>query len=203
MKIICIGRNYTQHVKELNNAIPEKPVVFLKPETAMLIKNAPFYYPDFTHEVHHEVELVIKISKPGKHINKKFAHTYYNEIGIGIDFTARDIQNECKQKGLPWEIAKGFDGSSPVGVFILKKNLPDLKNISFHLNINGASVQQGNSADMIFSVDEIIEYASSFFTLKKGDLIYTGTPQGVGPVKIGDKLEAFIENKKMLEVEIK
>lgn len=203
MKIICIGRNYSQHAKELNNEVPEKPVVFLKPETALIIKNAPFYYPDFTHEVHHEVELVVKISKPGKHIKKKFAHTYYNEIGIGIDFTARDIQNECKQKGLPWEIAKAFDGSSPIGTFIQKRNIPDIQNLSFHLNVNGITIQKGNSGDMIFAIDEIIEYASSFFTFKKGDLIYTGTPHGVGPVKIGDTLEAFIENKKMLEVMIK
>jgi 2-keto-4-pentenoate hydratase/2-oxohepta-3-ene-1,7-dioic acid hydratase in catechol pathway len=203
MKIICIGRNYASHAKELNNELPEKPVVFFKPDTALLKNNSVFYYPNFTNELHYEVELVFRICKSGKHIQKKFAHKYYEEIGIGIDFTARDLQNECKRKSLPWEIAKSFDGSAPVGDFISKKDFPDLKNISFSLNLNGKVVQKGNSANMIFSIDEIIEYASSFFTLKPGDLIFTGTPEGVGSVKKGDTLVAFIENSKSLAVEIK
>jgi 2-keto-4-pentenoate hydratase/2-oxohepta-3-ene-1,7-dioic acid hydratase in catechol pathway len=156
MKIICIGRNYAQHVRELNNAIPDKPVVFLKPETALLRNNSSLYYPDFTHDLHYEVELVFKIAKVGKHIERKFAHKYYDEIGIGIDFTARDVQNECKKKSLPWEIAKAFDGSAPVGNFISKNNFPDLKNISFHLTKNKTTVQKGNSINMIFGIDEII-----------------------------------------------
>ena len=203
MKIICIGRNYAQHAKELGNLIPEKPVIFLKPDTALLKNNAHFYYPDFTHELHFEVELVFKISKTGKHINREFAHKYFDEIGIGIDFTARDIQNECKQKGLPWEIAKAFDGSAPVGSFISKNNFPDLKNISFQLSKNGSIVQKSNSSNMIFFIDEIIEYVSSFFTLKPGDLIFSGTPEGVGAVQKGDKLEAFINESKLLEIGIK
>ncbi len=203
MKIICIGRNYAQHAKELGNAIPEKPVIFLKPETSVLKNNAPLFYPDFTHDLHYETELVFKIAKAGKHINRKFAHKYYEEIGIGIDFTARDIQNECKQKSLPWEIAKAFDGSAPVGTFIPKNSITNLKNIAFHLTKNGLIVQKGNSANMIFFIDEIIEYASSFFTLKPGDLIFTGTPEGVGSIQKGDKLEASINDEKLLEVEIK
>lgn len=200
MKIICIGRNYVQHVKELNNAIPEKPVLFLKPETALLKNNATFYYPDFTKDLHYEVELVVKINKAGKHIDKKFAQKYFEEIGIGIDFTARDIQTECKQKGLPWEIAKAFDGSAPVGSFMSKTQFSDLKQITFYLSKNGSIVQNSNSGNMLFSIEEIIAYASQFFTLKKGDLIFTGTPEGVGPVQKGDKLEAYIKEKKMLEV---
>ncbi len=203
MKIICIGRNYAEHAKEMNSEIPSEPVFFLKPETSLLKDNHPFYYPDFSKEIHHEVELVLKINKTGKNIQPQFANRYYNEIGIGIDFTARDLQVECKQKGLPWEKAKAFEGSAPIGKFIDKKELADEKNIAFHLNINGNAVQTGNTKQLLFSFDKIIAYVSIFFTLKTGDLIFTGTPEGVGPVKIGDRLEAYMENKKLLDFEIK
>ncbi len=203
MKIICIGRNYSEHAKELGNEIPAEPVFFLKPDSSLLINNQPFFYPDFSKEIHYETELILKISRIGKNIEEKFAHKYYDEIGIGIDFTARDIQNECKKKGLPWEKAKGFDGSAPIGNYVSKNNFPDLKNINFHCVLNGKKVQQGNSHDMIFSFDTIISFVSKFFTLKIGDLIFTGTPAGVGAVKIDDILECFIEEKKLLEVRIK
>lgn len=203
MKIICIGRNYAEHAKELNSEIPSEPVFFLKPDTALIKDNQPFYYPDFSKEIHHEVELVIKISKVGKNIQSQFANKYYEEIGIGIDFTARDLQAECKKKGLPWERAKAFDGSAPIGKFIDKKQFTDEKKISFSLTLNGNTVQKGNTKDLLFSFDKIIAYVSKYFTLKTGDLIYTGTPEGVGPVAIGDKLEAYIENQKLLEFEIK
>lgn len=203
MKIICIGRNYAEHAKELNSEIPSEPVFFLKPDTALIKDNQPFYYPDFSKEIHHEVELVIKISKVGKNIQPQFANKYYEEIGIGIDFTARDLQAECKKKGLPWERAKAFDGSAPIGKFIDKKQFTDEKKISFSLTLNGNTVQKGNTKDLLFSFDKIIAYVSKYFTLKTGDLIYTGTPEGVGPVAIGDKLEAYIENQKLLEFEIK
>jgi len=204
MKILCIGRNYIDHAKELNNPVPEKPVFFLKPDTALLRRNRPFYYPEFSEDVHYECELVVKIIKLGKNIQKKFAHTYYNEIGIGIDFTARDLQSNSKKKGLPWEIAKAFDGSAPLSMeFIDKKEFKDVNNIGFHLNKNGETVQEGSSADMIFDIDDLIVYLSKFFTLKTGDLIFTGTPAGVGPVKIGDKLEAFIGDRLMLKCNIK
>ncbi len=203
MKIICIGRNYAEHAKEMNSAIPTEPVFFLKPDTALIKDNQPFYYPDFSKEIHHEVELVLKISKPGKNIDSKYAHKYYDEIGIGIDFTARDIQSKCKEKGLPWEKAKAFDGSAPIGQFIDKKKLIDLDNINFHLTINGIVIQKGNTKDLLFTFDAVIAYVSKFITLKTGDLIFTGTPEGVGPVRIGDKLEAFIENEKLLNFEIK
>lgn len=203
MKLICIGRNYAEHAKEMNAEIPSEPVFFFKPDTSLIKDNQPFYFPDFSNEIHHEVELVIKINKPGKNILKQFAHKYYEEVGIGIDFTARDLQAECKQKGLPWEKAKAFDGSAPIGKFIDKKAFTDKKNITFHLNKNGALVQTGNTANLLFSFDEIISHVSKYVTLKTGDLIFTGTPSGVGPVKIGDKLEAFIENEKLLEFEIK
>ena len=203
MKIICIGRNYVEHAKEMNSAIPTEPIFFLKPDTALIKDDQPFYYPEFSKEIHHEVELVIKIKKAGKNIQSQFANKYYEEIGIGIDFTARDIQQDCKKKGLPWEKAKAFDGAAPIGKFIDKKQFADEKNINFHLNINGNTIQKGNTKDLLFSFDTIIEYISKFFTLKSGDLIYTGTPEGVGPVSIGDKLEAFIENQKLLEFEIK
>jgi 2-keto-4-pentenoate hydratase/2-oxohepta-3-ene-1,7-dioic acid hydratase in catechol pathway len=203
MKIICIGRNYAEHAKEMNAAVPTEPVFFLKPDTAIIKDNAPFYYPDFSKEIHHEVELVIKINKPGKHIEPKFAHKYYDEIGIGIDFTARDIQAKCKEKGLPWEKAKAFDGSAPIGKFVDKKNLKDLNDINFQLTINGKLVQKGNTKDLLFSFDSIIAYVSTFLTLKKGDLIFTGTPEGVGNVVIGDRLEASIENEKLLDFQIK
>ena len=203
MKIICIGRNYAEHAKEMNAAVPTEPVFFLKPDTALIRDNQPFYYPDFSKEIHHEVELVLKITKAGKNIEPEFAHKYYEEIGIGIDFTARDIQAQCKEKGLPWEKAKAFDGSAPIGNFINKKELKGVDDITFHLNINGKQVQKGNTKDLLFSFDAVIAYVSKFFTLKTGDLIYTGTPEGVGPVQIGDKLEAFIEDRPMLAFEIK
>ena len=204
MKIICIGRNYVDHARELNNPVPENPVFFLKPDTALLRRNKPFYYPDFSEDIHYECELVVKINKLGKNIQKKFAHTYYNEIGIGIDFTARDLQAKAKAKGLPWEIAKAFDASAPLSMeFIKKDDLPDLNNISFHLDKNGETVQEGNSGDMIFDFDELISYVSIFFTLKTGDLIFTGTPAGVGPVKVGDELEGYIGDRLMLKCNIK
>ncbi len=202
MKIICIGRNYIDHAKELNNKVPEKPMFFLKPETSLLLKNRPFYYPDFSKEIHYETEIVIKINKLGKHIDEKFAHRYYNEIGLGIDFTARDLQKECKAKGHPWEIAKAFEHSAPISeTFINKEDLPD--NINFRLKLNGETVQNGYTNDMIFSVDKIISYISQFFTLKIGDLIFTGTPAGVGEVKIGDNLKGYIKENLMFNFDIK
>lgn len=203
MKIICIGRNYAEHAKEMNSPVPTEPVFFLKPDTAILKDGQPFFLPDFSNDVHHEVELVIKISRPGKHIEAKFAHKYYEEIGIGIDFTARDVQAKCKEKGLPWEKAKAFDGSAPIGKFVKKSSFASMDNIGFHLNINGSTVQKGNTKDLLFSFDQVIAYISRFITLKTGDLIYTGTPEGVGPVKAGDKLEAYIEGEKLLEFEVK
>ncbi|MEI6815148.1 MAG: fumarylacetoacetate hydrolase family protein [Bacteroidota bacterium] len=203
MKIICIGRNYAEHAKELNNPIPDEPVIFIKPDSAIIQKDNPFYYPDFSKDIHHEVEIIVKISRVGKNISKQFAHKYYQEIGIGIDFTARDIQTKCKTKGLPWELAKGFDGSAPIGRFINKNTFTDLKDINFHLDINNTTVQSGNTGMMLNSIDDIIAFASSYFTLKKGDLIFTGTPKGVGPVKIGDVLKAYIEDQQLLKVEVK
>jgi acylpyruvate hydrolase len=203
MKIIAIGRNYAEHIEELKNERPSAPVVFLKPDTALLKNNSPFYHPDFSENIHHEVELVLKISKEGKHIHKKFAERYYEEIGIGIDFTARDLQDKCKAKGLPWEIAKAFNGSAPVGEFLPVSEFKNLNDINFHLLINGQEKQKGNTSMMLFDFATIIEYVSRFFTLKKGDLIYTGTPAGVGKVNIGDRLEAFIEDQKLLDFEVK
>jgi len=203
MKIICIGRNYIEHAKELNSEIPNEPVFFLKPDTSLIKDNRPFFYPDFSKDIQYEVELVLKIAKAGKNIQNKFASKYYDEIGIGIDFTARDIQNICKTKGLPWEKAKAFDGAAPIGKFISKNEFLDQKNINFNLNINNYLVQKGNTKDLLFSFDTIIAYVSNFFTLKTGDLIFTGTPEGVGPIKIGDRLEAYIENQKLLDFEIK
>ncbi len=203
MKIICIGRNYAAHIEELKNEKPGQPVVFLKPDTALIKGGAPFFYPDFSTNIHHEIELVLKISKEGKYIQPQFAHRYFEEIGLGIDFTARDLQDQCKAKGLPWEIAKGFNGSAPIGDFKSVGELGDLKNIDFHLEINGEVKQRGNTSMMLFDFATIISYVSQFFTLKKGDLIYTGTPAGVGPVQVGDQLQGFIGNEKMLHVEIK
>lgn len=203
MKIICIGRNYAEHAKELNNPLPEKPVFFMKPETSLLLRNRPFYYPDYSNDIHFETELVLKISRNGKHIQEEFAHRYYDEIGIGIDLTARDLQSECKKKGLPWEIAKAFDSSAPLGEFVPKEKLNLDDGIRFRLNINGEIRQSGNSSDMIFSFDRIIAYVSRFVTLKMGDLIFTGTPEGVGPLKQGDLLEAFIEGEQLLRTRIK
>jgi acylpyruvate hydrolase len=203
MKIFCIGRNYGLHAKELGNAIPENPVVFSKPDTALLKNGEPFYLPDFSNDVHHEVELVIKISKVGKNIQEQFACNYFTEIGLGVDFTARDLQTHLKEKGLPWELAKAFDNSAPLGDFISVADRKELNNIAFGLQKNGTWVQQGNAADMIFSFEKIIAFVSTYFTLKVGDLIYTGTPAGVGPVKIGDVLEGFLEGKSALKFEVK
>lgn len=203
MKIICIGRNYAAHIEELKNEKPGKPVVFLKPDTALLKGGAPFYYPDFSSNIHHEIELVLKISKEGKYIQPQFAHRYFEEIGLGIDFTARDLQDQCKAKGLPWEIAKAFNGSAPIGEFKSVAELGDLNNIDFQLEINRELKQKGNTSLMLFDFATIISYVSQFFTLKKGDLIYTGTPAGVGPVQTGDVLIGFIGNEKMLHVEVK
>ena len=203
MKIICIGRNYAAHIEELKNEKPGKPVVFLKPDTALIKGGAPFYYPDFSSNIHHEIELVLKISKEGKYIQPQFAHRYFEEIGLGIDFTARDLQDQCKAKGLPWEIAKAFNGSAPIGEFKSVAELGDLINIDFQLEINGELKQKGNTSLMLFDFATIISYVSQFFTLKKGDLIYTGTPAGVGPVQTGDVLIGFIGNEKMLHVEVK
>jgi 2-keto-4-pentenoate hydratase/2-oxohepta-3-ene-1,7-dioic acid hydratase in catechol pathway len=203
MKIICIGRNYSDHAKELKNELPTEPLFFLKPDTAIVIRNRPFFYPEFSKEVHYEIELVYRICKVGKYIQEKFAHTYYNEIALGIDFTARDLQREAQAKGTPWEKAKGFDRSAPISSFFPIKEFNDIKNLNFSLKKNGEIMQQGNSADMIFSIDRIIEHVSQFITLKMGDIIFTGTPAGVGPVKIGDKLEGFIEDKKVLSCNIR
>lgn len=202
MKIFCIGRNYAEHAKELNNAIPTKPLIFMKPPTALLLDNKPFFYPDFTKNLHHEIEVVLKICKNGKAIQPEFAHRYYDKIAIGIDFTARDIQDELKAKGQPWELAKGFDNSAVLSDFVSLEDF-DKNNIQFHLTKNGEKVQIGSTKDLIFSFDTLVSYISQFFTLQQGDLIYTGTPEGVGAVKIGDKLEGFLEGKSMFTCEIK
>ncbi|HWY37176.1 MAG TPA: fumarylacetoacetate hydrolase family protein [Bacteroidia bacterium] len=203
MKIICIGRNYAEHAKEMRSEQPSEPVFFMKPETALLKDPKEFYYPGFTKDLHHEVEIVLKISKNGRHIAEEFAHTYYNEIGIGIDFTARDIQVKCKEKGLPWEKAKAFDNSAPVSDFVPKEKFASVQDISFSLNINGTMRQQGNTRDLIFSNEKVIAYVSQFITLKTGDLVFTGTPAGVSAVHIGDVMEAYIGDKKLLHLEIK
>lgn len=202
MKIFGIGRNYAAHIKELNNERPDEPIIFTKPETALLTRNKPFYYPSFSKDIHFEVEVLLKVCKVGKNIDEKFAHTYYDEIGIGIDFTARDLQSKAKEKGLPWAIAKGFNDSAPISKFVPKKDF-DLSQLSFSLLQNGEVKQQGDTSLMLFSFDYMISYLSKFFLLKKGDIIFTGTPKGVGPVAIGDKLEAFIGTEKMLHVDIK
>lgn len=202
MKILCVGRNYSEHAKELGNAVPENPVIFSKPDTALLKNGEAFYLPDFSNDVHHEVELVIRINKMGKKIQEKFARNYFNEIGLGIDFTARDMQSQLKEKGLPWELAKAFDGSAPIGDFFSIEG-KDIKQINFSLKKNGTTVQQGNTAQMIFSFEQIVSFVSQYFTLKVGDLIYTGTPAGVGKVNAGDKLEGFVEDQLMLTCEVK
>ncbi len=203
MKIIAIGRNYADHIEELNNERPDEPVIFMKPDTALLIDNEPFYFPSFSKDVHYEVEIVLKINNIGKNIQKEFAHKYYSEIGIGVDFTARDLQSKLKEKGLPWEKAKAFNGSAPISKFISKDKFENLNNLTFALKLNGKQVQEGNTSMMLWNFDEIIAYVSQFFTLKVGDIIFTGTPKGVGPVGIGDTLEAFIEDKSMLSFEVK
>lgn len=202
MKIICIGRNYAKHIEELANERPDNPVVFLKPDSAILPKNNPFFIPPFSDDIHYEVEVLVKINKVGKHISAKFAHKYYDEIGLGIDFTARDVQAQCKAKGLPWEKAKAFDGSAVVGEFFLKEEF-DLENLSFQLSKNDEVVQDGNTNAMLWQVDELISYVSQYFTLKKGDLIFTGTPAGVGKVKENDVLIGTIDGKKAFQIRVK
>lgn len=202
MKIICIGRNYVEHAQELQNEVPTRPVVFLKPDTALLQNGKPFYLPSFSNDIHHELELVLKICKDGKNIEEQFAHKYFDAISVGIDFTARDLQQQQKEKGLPWEIAKAFDSSAPVGNFISLNDLTDRKNIRFHLEINGEKKQEGNSALMIFSFEKMVSYVSSFITLRKGDLIFTGTPKGVAAVKTNDQLKAFLEGQELLSFSV-
>ncbi len=203
MKIICIGRNYTDHIKELANEKPADPIIFMKPDSAVLGNGLDFYIPEYTNDVHHEVEVLVKISKVGKHINKKFAHKYYTEVGLGIDFTARDIQTNLREKGLPWEKAKGFDGSAVIGSWLPKSEFEDLNNINFHLKRNKKIVQKGNTSLMLWRIDELIAFISTFFTLKKGDVIFTGTPAGVSKVSSNDCLEGFIEDKRMFAINIK
>jgi acylpyruvate hydrolase len=202
MKIICIGRNYANHAKEMGSAIPTEPVFFMKPDTALL-KEGDFYIPDFSNDVHHEIEVVVRINKVGKNIDEKFVHKYYDEISLGIDFTARDIQEKCKEKGLPWEKAKAFDNSAPIANTWLNVNDIKLDTLNFKLLKNGKEVQVGNTKDMIFSIDKLIAYVSKFVTLKVGDLIFTGTPEGVGKVNVGDHLEGFIEAEKILDLKVK
>lgn len=202
MKIIAVGRNYAEHAQELNNPVPQVPVIFMKPETALLKDNAPFYHPDFSNDIHYEAEIVIKICKEGRHISEKFADTYYEELALGIDFTARDLQQKHKEKGLPWELAKAFDFSAPVSRFLPKSDF-DMGNINFALDLNDNRVQTGNTREMLFSFNKLIAFISQYISLKKGDLIYTGTPQGVGKVNIGDRLTGYIENIKLLDFEIK
>lgn len=202
MKILAVGRNYVEHIAELNNETPDQPVIFSKPETAILKNNEPFYYPAFSQDVHHEVEIVLKVSKMGKNIEEKFAHKYYDEIGLGIDFTARDIQSKLKAKGLPWDLAKGFNDSAPISNFISKSDF-DMQNINFSLDINGVRKQTGNTSLMLYSFDYLICFLSQYFTLKTGDLIFTGTPAGVSPVKIGDRLVGKIEDSVMFDFEVK
>jgi 2-keto-4-pentenoate hydratase/2-oxohepta-3-ene-1,7-dioic acid hydratase in catechol pathway len=203
MKIICIGRNYAKHIEELASEKPENPVVFLKPDSAILAKNQPFFIPPFSNNIHYEVEVLVKINKVGKYIDTKFAHKYYHELGLGIDFTARDVQETCKKKGLPWEKAKAFDGSAVIGEFIPKEKLGDLENLAFTLHKNGELVQAGNTKAMLWKIDELIAYVSQFFTLKKGDVIFTGTPAGVGKVIENDKLVGAINEQEMFSIKIK
>ena len=203
MKIICIGRNYVAHAKELNNEVPSVPVFFMKPDSALVISNRPFFYPEFSKDVHHELEVVIRISRLGRSIEERYAGRYFNEVGLGVDFTARDLQAEQKKKGLPWEIAKGFDYSAPISEFFPVEKYKDLHNLSFRLDVNGKTVQDGSTSLMIFSFEKIISYVSRFMTLKTGDLIFTGTPAGVGPVAIDDRLEAYLEGEKMMDFPVK
>ncbi|MGR3809469.1 fumarylacetoacetate hydrolase family protein [Jiulongibacter sp. NS-SX5] len=202
MKIIAIGRNYAAHIEELKNDVPTEPVIFTKPDTAILRNNEPFYYPSISNNIHHELEVILKINKMGKNIEEKFAHKYYDEIGLGIDFTARDVQSKLKEKGLPWDLAKGFNGSAPISEFISKEDF-DLQNLNFELKVNGETRQKGNTSHMIYKFDYIISFVSKYFTLKTGDIIFTGTPAGVAEVKIGDKLEATLEGNMMLDFEVK
>jgi len=203
MKIICIGRNYTDHIKELSNEKPTEPVVFLKPDTSILLKGQPFFIPEFSQDVHHEVEILVRINRIGKHIQTKFAHKYYDEIGLGIDFTARDLQAKLKAKGLPWEKAKGFDGAAVIGKWLPKESLPHVDELNFSLTKNGKTVQSGSSRLMLWKVDELIAYVSQFFTLKIGDILFTGTPAGVGPVALNDNLVGTLEGKELFSIKVK
>ncbi|CAM3894643.1 fumarylacetoacetate hydrolase family protein [Mucilaginibacter galii] len=203
MKIIAIGRNYAEHAKELNNPVPTTPVIFMKPDTALLKDNKPFYHPEFSQDVHHEIELVLKVSKEGKHISEKFAADYFDEIGLGIDFTARDIQSRHKEKGLPWELAKGFDNSAPISNFLPKSQFTDLYDLNLKLDVNGETRQDGNTKDLLFSFEKLIAFVSQYITLKKGDLIFTGTPEGVAAVKPGDRLEGYLQGEKLLDFYVK
>jgi 2-keto-4-pentenoate hydratase/2-oxohepta-3-ene-1,7-dioic acid hydratase in catechol pathway len=203
MKIICIGRNYTKHIEELQNERPEEPVVFMKPDSAVLLRQHPFVIPEFSEDIHHELEIIVKINKVGKYIDAKFAHKYYDEIGVGIDFTARDLQQKLKDKGLPWEKAKAFDGSAVIGDFMQKSVFNSLENLTFELKNNGVSVQKGNTSFMLWKIDELIAYVSQYFTLKIGDIIFTGTPEGVAAVHPDDILEGFLEGNKLFRIQVK
>ena len=203
MKIICIGRNYTQHIEELQNERPDEPLVFMKPDSAVLLKQHPFVIPEFSEDIHYELEIIVKINKVGKYIDEKFAHKYYDEIGVGIDFTARDLQQKLKDKGFPWEKAKAFDGSAVIGDFLSKNNFNSMENLTFEMTKNGATVQKGNSSHMLWKIDALIAHVSQFFTLKIGDIIFTGTPEGVGLVKPNDILEGFLEGNKLFRIHVK
>ncbi len=203
MKILAVGRNYTEHIAEMNNERPDEPVIFTKPDTALLKKDAPFYYPDFSNDIHFETEILLRICKEGKNIAEKFAADYYDRIGIGIDFTARDLQTKAREKGLPWAIAKGFNGSAPISDFLPTTTFADKGNINFRLELDGQVRQEGNTGLMLFNFEQIIAYLSKFFTLKQGDIIFTGTPKGVGPIQVGNQLVAYIEDQKMLSCEVK
>lgn len=203
MKIIAIGRNYVDHIEELNNERPSEPVVFLKPDSAILRNNNAFYYPSISNDVHFEVEVVLKISQQGKNIEEKFAHKYYNEIGLGIDFTARDLQTKAKEKGLPWTLAKGFNGSAPISNFIPKTNFEDILNLDFGLDIDDEPRQRGNTSMMIYNFDYLISFVSKYMVLKRGDLIFTGTPKGVGPVTVGNRLKGYLNGETLLDFEVK
>lgn len=203
MKIICIGRNYANHIAELKNERPAEPVIFMKPDSAVLLKQHPFVVPEFSEEIHHEIEIIVKINKVGKYIEPKFAHKYYDEISVGIDFTARDLQAKLKEKGLPWEKAKAFDGSAVIGDFLPKTDFISMENLSFELTNNAKTVQKGNTSHMLWKIDELISYVSQFFTLKIGDIIFTGTPEGVAAIKPNDVLEGFLEDKKLFRIQVK
>lgn len=203
MKVIAVGRNYVEHAKELNNPIPDKPVIFLKPDSAVLKNNRDFYYPAFSKDIHFEVEVIVQICKEGKHVNKKFASNYYDKVGLGIDFTARDLQSEYKAKGLPWELAKAFDHSAPISQLFEKENFKAIDNLPFHLEVNGNKVQEGNTANMIFSIEDLIVFVSQYITLRKGDLLFTGTPAGVGPIAIGDHLTGYLNGESVIDFHIK
>ncbi|MFK5983741.1 MAG: fumarylacetoacetate hydrolase family protein [Flavobacteriaceae bacterium] len=203
MKIICVGRNYVEHIEELNNAVPKDPVLFLKPDTSILLKKQPFFIPEFSNDVHHEVEILVKINRIGKHIDRKFAHKYYDEIGLGIDFTARDLQAQLKAKGLPWEKAKAFDGAAVIGKFLPKSDFRDVNDINFRLEKNGEVQQVGNTSLMLWEIDTLIEYISKYFTLKIGDVIFTGTPSGVGKVNSNDSLKGFVEENELFSIKVK